>query len=307
MVQALGFAIQQFKASYPGRLCRGQERWIAYENMLPSTDKDDESDEICRTVVSGAAFTDDSARDALRGLRHVDVAITAVLRAIAGDGPLYAYCEEGHPLCTPEGALGVEEHTVTRPGGSLHRWAARWTLEIVDDADVQRAMDAGAEVFLRSPAVIKAPKKPIVITASVPPMADAPERPASPFTPALQDALYLMTGFRAGERPQRRFQPAAIPSVLEHAEAVVLVHLDKHGPCLAAYSTAPTSAHSRLLALSPAPSVFLVVPFAIPPMLARWDRALWELRQDWDATTHGDFPVPPSRGAERQQAHSTEE
>ena len=36
--------------------------------------------------------------------------------------------------------------------------------------------------------------------------------------------------------------------------------------------------------------------FAIPPMLARWDRALWELRQDWDEATRGEYPVPPAHG-----------
>ena len=36
----------------------------------------------------------------------------------------------------------------------------------------------------------------------------------------------------------------------------------------------------------------LLVPFAIPPMLARWDRALSELRETWDVDSMGDFPVP---------------
>ena len=32
-------------------------------------------------------------------------------------------------------------------------------------------------------------------------------------------------------------------------------------------------------------------------MLARWDRALWELRQHWDPETQGDYPVPPAEDA----------
>ena len=38
----------------------------------------------------------------------------------------------------------------------------------------------------------------------------------------------------------------------------------------------------------------LAVPFAIPPMLARWDRALQELRVSWAETRDGEFPVPPA-------------
>ena len=39
------------------------------------------------------------------------------------------------------------------------------------------------------------------------------------------------------------------------------------------------------------------MPFAIPPMLARWDRALYELRMDWDPEHDGEFPVPPAEDA----------
>ena len=32
-------------------------------------------------------------------------------------------------------------------------------------------------------------------------------------------------------------------------------------------------------------------------MLARWDRALYELRLDWNSEAFGDFPVPPADDA----------
>ena len=45
-------------------------------------------------------------------------------------------------------------------------------------------------------------------------------------------------------------------------------------------------------------------------MLARWDRALWELRQIWDADTLGEFPVPESDDSRswgrRHQAYAGE-
>jgi hypothetical protein len=34
-------------------------------------------------------------------------------------------------------------------------------------------------------------------------------------------------------------------------------------------------------------------------MLARWDRAIYELRLLWDAETDGDFPVEPALEASR--------
>ena len=38
----------------------------------------------------------------------------------------------------------------------------------------------------------------------------------------------------------------------------------------------------------------LLVRFAIPPMLARWDRALSDARMEWMKTHDAEFPVPPS-------------
>ncbi len=305
MIQAFGYAVQPFDANIPGRLCRGQERWIAYEDVLPS--QDNERPSIHRTVVSGAQFSDDSARDAMRGLPHVDVSIGAVLRAMVGEGKLYAYCEEGHPRCAPEGALGVEEHPVMRPGGPLRRWVARWTLPIETDEDIHRALEAGAEVFVLEPELSPPSRTTKTSTVSVPEMADAPELPGSPLSDDVLSALYLLTGFRAEERPQRRFQPAGIPTILEKSTALVLVHLDKHGPCLGIYSPEPISVPQCLSRVPEMPQAILVVPFAIPPMLARWDRAIWELRQDWDTALRGEFPVPASRPPEQPVVGSKEE
>ena len=38
----------------------------------------------------------------------------------------------------------------------------------------------------------------------------------------------------------------------------------------------------------------LLVPFAIPPMLARWDRALAEMKAKWEQEKEIPFPVPES-------------
>jgi hypothetical protein len=79
---------------------------------------------------------------------------------------------------------------------------------------------------------------------------------------------------------------------MEQVDAIVLLHADKHGGCFGIY----TPEHLGALPIVDrfAQDVgALSVPFAIPPMLARWDRAIWELRQDWDEESMGDFPVPP--------------
>jgi hypothetical protein len=298
MIFALGIAEDHFDARAPGHLCRGRERWIEYEGMVP---EDAEAAPIYRAVISGAAFTDDSARDAKRGIPHSTVDVPAVLRALFQDAPMIAYCEEGHPRMVPEGAVGIEPHTVGRPGGPLRQWVSRWVMPCADSSDIERATAAGADVLIVGATPGTGPT-PIQGTPEVPVLADAPEGAPAPLSEVALNALFLLTGYRSTGRPIRRFQPTGIPALLEHAEAVVLLHLDKHGPCAGVYSKAPLGATERLGSIGENGAQILVVPFAIPPMLARWDRALWELRQDWDSATRGDFPVPPSPDRLRRQA-----
>jgi hypothetical protein len=69
------------------------------------------------------------------------------------------------------------------------------------------------------------------------------------------------------------------------------MHRDKHGPALGIYSSEPLRAEARLISLCER-SESLIVRFAIPPMLARWDRALAEARREWEARREEPFPVP---------------
>ena len=303
MIVALGYAEDHFDARSPGHPCRGRERWIEYEGMLPA---DDEVPPIYRVVISGAAFTDDSARDARRGIPHSTISLPELLGALLGGTSLLAYCEEGHPRMVPEGAIGLESHTVGRPGGPLRRWVCRWVLPCASAEDITRATEAGADVLLVGADLQPGPP-PIQGTPEIPQLADAPELDPAPISVEALGALFLLTGFRSDTRPARRFQPAGIPSVLKHAETVVLLHLDKHGPCAGIYSRNPVGAQERLRGLDTNGSQVLMVPFAIPPMLARWDRALWELRQDWNDAERGEFPVPPSPERMRRQMEAEAE
>ena len=116
-------------------------------------------------------------------------------------------------------------------------------------------------------------------------------------TPALDQALYLLTGL--GDRtvwPLRRFQPSAIPDVLERVSVLVCLHQDKHGLALACYGRGLGGMLPRLAALAEERGV-LAVRFGIPPMLARWDRALFDMRLAWEREGRGPFPVPAARSS----------
>lgn len=268
MVNALGWSSDVFLPTEPGRLCRGRERWIESYRL-------DNPPELHRAVISGAAFSDDSARDAMRGLVHSGLDLAEVLLALAAGDIVLAWCEEGHPLKVPDDAVGVEEYDLRRPGGPLHRWVVRWTMVCATPAAIDRAIAAGADVF--------------TLHDDVHPAFTEEGELREP----LRDGVFLLTGSRHEGHPLRRFQPVALPELLECSDAVVLLHQDKHAPCLGYYTRderdlAPI--FEALLGDRP----ILRVPFAIPPMLARWDRALWELRQDWSEDDQGEFPVPPA-------------
>jgi hypothetical protein len=111
----------------------------------------------------------------------------------------------------------------------------------------------------------------------------------------LVDRIFRLVGFSTLDSPPARYQPSALPELLELVEAAVLLHRDKHGPAVAVYARQiPFDLEARLRELVAARPGILLVPFAIPPMLARWDRALAELRSDWMATRAEEFPVPPA-------------
>lgn len=283
---ALGYCEDVFNPLEPGRLCRGRERWI--ESAL------EEPHILQRVVISGAVFSDESANDARRGLCFSGLGLGEVVSALYPRRKLHAWAEEAPPSLVPEDASAVEHFTVGRPGGALRRWACRWTKPVTGAAAVESVVAAGADVLVvpRRGALDPDPIAPRLDASDLelPPLADAAERPPAQLGEGLRQRLFLLTGFREGSQPGRRFQPGALPELLEHVEAIILVHQDKHAPCLGVYSQEPLEPGSALQAACRKRGV-LAVPFAIPPMLARWDRALWELRQEWDADTLGDFPV----------------
>lgn len=271
MVRAFGYCNDVIESGSPSRLCRGRERWL---EGLP----DAESNVVFRTVLSGATFTDDSARDALRGYRFAGVSAGVALAELFPGATVFAFCHTGDPIALPDALVLEEDWVEPLHGGVRVRPAVRWVCKaagpVVDEllnGEIEGEPGPRAEGFV----VVR----------------------GTEVSPELLDAIYHLSGFAdATLTPQELYAASALPEVLEHALAVVLLHLDKHGPAFAIYTAERLDAEQTIRRVAREAGAF-AVPFAIPPMLARWDRALYELRLDWDAETYGEFPVPPADDA----------
>jgi hypothetical protein len=272
MIRAFGYGDQSFDPSSPDRLCRGRERWI---DTLP----EDGLPMLHRTVCSGARFSDASARDAMRGLCYSGVDAGALLDALFPGAPVTAFCEVGDPRALPEPRWIDEDWDQMTQGGRSSRPRVRWIAPCPKErvaewiaGEVDGVAGPQAEGFLVGFAPGKGNRVP----------------------EALAEALFRLCGWaQTDDRPEHRYAASAIPAVLEHARALVLLHLDKHAPAAVIYTLEPLEQVGTLELVARAAGSF-PVPFDIPPMLARWDRALHEERLKWDPHTDGEFPVPPA-------------
>jgi len=266
MISALGYSQTPFQPHRPGRLCRGRERWIE-----PWKEDGDEV-ELVRLVMSGATFTDDSAADARRGLPYSGLRLADVIAALFPRKELFVWMEDGHPADIPEEATGIEAYEGYRNGGRSALGLVRWHLRL---SGVQRLRD------LIGPDLSAGER----VRGFVVVDRDADDED-------LAQRLFSLSGFSTLDSPPARYQPLALAPVLEHGSAVILLHRDKHGPSLGVYMSEAMEGHEAKLAKLCTKAGALPVPFAIPPMLARWDRALHELRSDWMSHHDDDFPVP---------------
>ncbi|MED5372799.1 MAG: hypothetical protein VX899_17405 [Myxococcota bacterium] len=264
MVLALGYSNTAFLPTRPGRLCRGRERWVQAwpEDNVP---------QLHRLVLTGAAFSDDSARDALRGLNRSGLHMGELLLEVLPGKRLVAFKEQGElGMVPPEVQDDERLFSVPRQGGHWREGCQRWHLEIRDAEHLQELLE---QDNIDGVLVLE---------------------PGQEVDEALERALYILCGMGDDSHfPVKRFQPLGIVEVLEHASALVAVHLDKHGPSIAVYTHEPLDVEP-LLRERAEQAGSLAVPFAIPPMLARWDRALQELRVQWMSERDDEFPVPPA-------------
>jgi len=260
MIKAVGLSQNDFDPAHPGRLCRGRERWIDGFEI--------DSSEVVRTVITGATFEDDSAANALRGLSHSGLDLAAVVQALFPRKTLVAFMEDGHPADIPDDAAGVEMYTGHRAGGRSESLQVRWVKEVTGIREIRSVLGDGTNIlgFLWLDSGVEIDDE-------------------------LLQRIFLLSGMSTQDSPPARFQPAALPDILEIAKAALLIHRDKNGPAFGIYSREPLKAEARVQQLATSQGT-LYVPFAIPPMLARWDRALHELKENWEGPEP--FPVPES-------------
>lgn len=268
MIHALGYSQTDFDAASPGRLCRGRERWIEPFEL-------DDPAPMHRLVLTGSRFTDDSARDAMRGLPFSEIPIPALIAALFPRKKMLAFMEDGHPADIPDDAEGVEVYMGHRAGGLVEEPMVRWHKRVSGIREIRALTGEHSE------------KDGVRGFAILGPNAEEVDEQD------LLERLFLFVGMSTLDSPPARYQPSALPHVLEVAKAVVVIHRDKHGPALGIYSAEPIKTDGRLEPLAEKHGT-LLVPFAIPPMLARWDRALSELRESWLAQRDDEFPVPPA-------------
>ncbi|MCA9568406.1 MAG: hypothetical protein KC656_11210 [Myxococcales bacterium] len=281
MVRAMGFSQGPFNPHDSGRLCRGRERWIdAWEAEGP----EEEEETVERLVVSGAAFSDMSAADAVRGLTHAGVDPATLITTLFPRKSFLAFMEDGHPADIPEEARGVELYDGYRAGGRVESALVRWYTRVSGVKGVRALLAPAPEGSDVPPAEDRLRGFLVLDGAGTEEEDDA-----------LFEAVFPLVGLATRDSPPARFQPAALPELVQRVRAVILVHRDKHGLAVGIYTHEPLDALGRLEGLAEKAGC-LLVPFAIPPMLARWDRALSELREEWDDEEQGDFPVPEPEG-----------
>ena len=262
MVRALGYSNSRFDPSRPGRLCRGRELWVDGWEDSPG--------ELDRLVISGAAFSDDSARDAKRGLVWSGVDLGVLLKALFPGAHLLAFREQAHLAEVPPYVDDEDQFWASRQGGRRLDPRQRWRAFVSEPEELARLV-AGD-----------------LVDGFV--VLDDEE-----LDPELDELLFLLTSWGdVSEYPISRFQPLALRAIAERSKGIVLLHQDKHGAAFGVYSTARVEKADVIGALATGVDA-LSVPFSIPPMLARWDRALHEFRVRWMAERPDDeFPVPPA-------------
>jgi hypothetical protein len=267
-ISCLGYSQSIFSIHRPDRLCRGREHWIYQPEETPE-------DTVFRTVISGTTIQDLQIRFLNRGLRCSGKSLTDIASVLFAKDRLIGWVEEGNPDEIPVEACGMELYQISRPHAKANKWGTRYEVEI-DARNFDAYSNLGMDVWVLNPTKRKK-EEGLETIRSFPPLVDEEVRPPL-LSEELRNALFLLTGHRNPQNSLALFQPRAISEVLKHCSAVVLVHKDKHDICLGIYTQEeefeiPSDELTKQLSV-------LMVPFSIPPMLARWDRALKDLHQE---------------------------
>ena len=161
MIAAIGYNTSTFFPSNPDRLCRGRERWIDSSRQ----DGDgQESSSLHRIVISGACFQDDSARNAMRGIRCANITNGDLIRSLFDTETIVSWAEDANPKTVPSQASGVELSQRATPFGPVRTWFARYEVKCDEIEDINVAIAGGADVFLINPVLRKEDEDVSVIT-----------------------------------------------------------------------------------------------------------------------------------------------
>ena len=262
-VSCFGYSQTVFSIHRPDRLCRGREYWIYQPDEV-------EEDVVFRTVISGTTILDQEIRHLSRGIRCSGHSLGDIASVIFPQ-KLVGWVEEGDPNQVPSNACGVELYQISRANAKVNKWSARYEVMIRAD-ELDDLVDLGMDAWVVNPSS-RDKEEPIPENRPYPVGID--EELHSPILcEGLRNAMFWLTGHRNPQNQQACFQPVAIPEVLKYCDALVLLHKDKHDVCLGIYTLDSEFELSTDQIQEKLSS--LVIPFSIPPMLARWDRALKE-------------------------------
>ena len=262
-VSCFGYSQTIFSIHRPDRLCRGREYWIYQPDEV-------EEDVVFRTVISGTTILDQEIRHLSRGVRCTGHSLGDIVSVLFSK-KMIGWVEEGDPNCIPSNACGVELYQMTRANAKVNAWCARYEVEI-DPDELDDLVELGMDSWIVNPSTRKK-NETIPENRPYPIMVDEEVNPPV-LCEGLRNAMFWLTGHRNPQNQNACFLPVAIPEVLQYCDALVLLHKDKHDICLGIYTLDEEFVFSTELIQEKLSS--LVIPFSIPPMLARWDRALRE-------------------------------
>jgi len=296
MPRAVGCSQTLFFSKKIGNLCRGKEWWIETE----ATPRDNS---LHRIIVSGVDLQDERARIAKRGLSYSGTSVADFIHLLSQDQNLVAYVDDAFPSQIPNGSSGVEHYQMSRMGFALNSWFARWELTCNSIESLCDAINKGADLFLLNPQA-PAKEEKSNFTGNLPAeYGHSTEKTV--LNEQLKKDVHRLIGGRQHLNAGARFLADALWDVLENCQAVILLHEDKHSRCLGIYSK-ESLAFVQQIQLYCERSETLFVPFSIPPMLARWDRAIRDLRREWNEEEQGLFPILVSSGQEEESTFEQE-
>jgi len=282
-LSVLGIYQGKFTAARLCGLYRGREWWI---DSLGN----DRKEELQRLVISAARFSSGNLYHSERGIAYSGLSMGQFLYQLFQQGafkeqPIVGIVEDA-PLHSPENIYGREEYSLSRMGLARRNWFSRWEKNCQSQSDFEEVLNNGGQVFLVNPKMRSVDEEwhPNMVV-------EVGTELIAPLLPdMLRQHVFHLIGSRVQYDDPGRYLPDAFWDILDFCDAVVVLHVDKSSDCLGIYTKGDIDFASELTAMAHEEDL-IVIPFSIPPMLARWDRGIRECYKKWDTQSQGDFPA----------------